>query len=341
MTVLHVRTQGAVVHREQERIKVTLADKATRRRSVLSSEPVHNLEQLVVYGNVQVTTQAASLLLEHRIDVVFLSLFGAYRGRLACDGSRAAQARLLQLRATDNPRQTLQIATDIVRAKTTGQCILLRQLADQTNSSLSTQLLEAGRGIERMRNAVSRSGTLDAVRGHEGKASAFYFGALRLWLDPAWSFQGRAYHPPPDPFNALLSFGYTLLAKDIERIVQLVGLDPYIGFLHGFEENRPSLVLDLMEEFRPAVVDWAMLDLVLRRPLKPDAFTFTGRKDRPVELGADLIPAVVEAYESRCDDVVQYRPSDNRQTLRNCMELQTRMLSRVIQGKRQRYEGIL
>ncbi len=160
-------------------------------------------------------------------------------------------------------------------------------------------------------------------------------------LHPAWSFQSRQYYPPPDPFNALLSFGYTLLQKDMETVAQRVGLDPYIGCLHALEYGRPSLVLDLMEEFRPLVVDYAMLHLAMGRKLQPKDFTFTGRKERPVELGQALIPVVIQAYEKRANDRILHRPSNAEQRLRTCYELQARIYARTVLGQRAHYEGVL
>lgn len=140
--------------------------------------------------------------------------------------------------------------------------------------------------------------------------------------------------------RCLLSFGYALLQKDITATVQQVGLDPYLGCLHTVEYGRPSLVLDLMEEFRPRIVDWAALDLILAGKVKPSDFTFTNRPERPVEIGEKLLPVVIAAYESRCDDLILHTPSHSQNQLRRCFELQARIYARVVSGERERYEGV-
>lgn len=191
-----------------------------------------------------------------------------------------------------------------------------------------------------MRRECVRAVTLDALRGYEGKGGAYYFGALRVVLDPVWGFEGRAYYPPPDPFNALLSFGYSLLQKDMVTTIQLVGLDPYLGCFHALEYGRPSLTLDLMEEFRPVVVDDAMVALVLNGELAPGDFTFTGRQDRPVEIGSKCMPLILQVYEKRLDEIVTHTDSGARQRLRRCLELQTRIYAGVVLGSRSAYSGL-
>jgi len=340
MTIIHVREQGAVVRRDAERIEVTVTEKPAGRKKVLLSEPIHTVEQVNLYGNVQVTTQAMALLFAHDIETIFLSLGGRYRGHALVNGSRFARLRHQQLRISGEERASLAIASQIVLAKVQGQRQLLEALAAQSVGALPAQLTHAAHGIEQMQRELRRANTLDELRGFEGKSAAYYFGVLRQLLDATWGFNGRAFYPPPDPFNALLSFGYALLQKDITATIQQVGLDPYLGCLHTVEYGRPSLVLDLMEEFRPRIVDWAALDLILAGKVKPSDFTFTNRPERPVEIGEKLLPVVIAAYESRCDDLILHTPSHSQNQLRRCFELQARIYARVVSGERERYEGV-
>src|SRR5690606_19743918 len=110
-------------------------------------------------------------------------------------------------------------------------------------------------GMMNMLQAASGAANLDQLRGYEGKAAAFYFEGIKTFFEPEWNFKAREYYPPPDPANAMLSFAYTMLMKDVETKIQLVGLDPYLGFYHMLGYNRPALALDLMEEFRPTISD--------------------------------------------------------------------------------------
>jgi CRISPR-associated protein Cas1 len=341
MTILYIREQGAVVRRDGERVVVTKQQARSRQVERLEQLPVRELDQVVIYGNVQVTTQAVALLLAHEIDIVFLTLYGKYLGGTQGSGSKHARLRHAQLRLSGNERASLAVAKRIIQAKLANQRNLLQEIAPSSDPPVAARLAAAAQGIEQMRRECLRAGTLDGLRGFEGKAGAFYFGAIRHLLHPSWLFQGRIFRPPPDPFNALLSFGYTHLCKDVTTTLHLVGLDPYLGCFHALEDNRPSLALDLMEEFRPLAVDRPVLALAAAGKIKPGDFTYTGQGDRPVELGPALIPLWVAAYEERMAQVVLHTPSGQQNTLRRCLELQARLFARVVMGERQEYEGLV
>jgi CRISPR-associated protein Cas1 len=341
VTVLYVKEQGAVVQRDVEQIRVVRKADKPRKQALLSASSVHELEQVVLFGNVQLTTQAAALLLQNDIDVVFLSQYGSYRGRLSKDGSKFARLRHAQLALTGDESRAITVAYSIVEAKLANQRNLMQRLRENSPTALAGRLDAAADGIDRMRRECRRATTLDALRGFEGKAGAYYFGALKTVLDPKWGFDGRAYYPPPDPFNALLSFGYSLLLKDVTTTIQLVGLDPYLGCFHALEYGRPSLTLDLMEEFRPLVVDEPMLALALSGGLTPDQFTFTGRQERPVELGPERAAVAIQAYEKRMDETVTHTASGLQNRLRRCLELQARIYAGVVMGNRTDYAGLV
>ncbi|MGB5051539.1 MAG: CRISPR-associated endonuclease Cas1 [Caldilineaceae bacterium] len=202
-------------------------------------------------------------------------------------------------------------------------------------------LNRAAQGIDQMRKECSRAGDLDSLRGYVGKGGAIYFGSFYSLLPPAWGFTGRNYHPPQDAFNALLSFGYALLQKDVTTMAEVVGLDPYLGCFHALEYGRPSLILDLMEEFRPLAVDRMVLALALDGHITPQDFSFTGRKERPVALGDKLIPQVIAAYEAGLEVQVDHNPSGQLRFLRHCFELQARIYASVVVGNRREYVGLV
>jgi CRISP-associated protein Cas1 len=351
MTVLHVREQGAVVRRDVEQIRVTRQDKETRKQQLLAHVPVRDLVQIVVYGNVQVTTQAAALLMTERVDLVFMTLYGKFVARLSGSEDQFAQLHQAQMRLSGNEQVALAVAKKIVQAKLLNQRNTLQALAAQLtgqppaqgamNAAAIQSLPKAATTIEEMRRASHRASDSDGLRGFEGRAGASYFGAILALLDPRWRFEGRKYHPAPDPFNALLSFGYALLQKDMTAVLRMVGLNPHLGCFHALEAGRPSLTLDLMEEFRPLAVDRLLLDLVRTGALTPTDFTFTGNAERPVELGQALLPKVIEAYEQGMARTLLHRPSGQENTLRRCLELQARLFARVVMGERKEYEGVV
>lgn len=342
MTVLHVRAQGAVVRRLAEEIRVTKREVGARKEMVLNRIAVHEVEQLIIYGNVQVTTQAAALLLQHNADVVFLSLGGKFRYRLLSDrGDKFAKLRYAQLQLSGDEARSLAVAKAIARAKLANQRNLLQRWATQLGEPQATGFLVAAQSIEQQRVALVRANDADMLRGFEGRAGATYFDSIKKLLDPSWSFGGRAYHPPPDPFNALLSFGYALLLKDVMATIQIVGLDPYLGCFHALEYGRPSLVLDLMEEFRPLVVDEFIVRMVTGGKIQPSDFTLTGQADRPIIMTEKPMMTVIKAYEQRLDETVAHAPSNGQQRLRRCLELQARIYARVVMETRGEYEGLV
>lgn len=346
MTAVYVKEQGATVARRGERLVVK------KEGQVLEEFPLSQVEQVVVMGNVQLTTQIMATLVQREIDVIFLSSYGKYRFRAEGDGSKHVALRQRQLQVMSEGRLTLSVAQAIVDAKIHNQRVILQRQASRITSSgqqergatvwprdrgLFDRALD---GMNQMQRASGQAGDLNTLRGYEGKAAAFYFAAVRSLLDKSWGFERREYHPPPDPFNALLSFAYSLLLKDVRTAVQTVGLDLYLGFFHEVSQGRPSLALDLMEEWRPLIADALVLELVNRGALLPGEFVQTGQKERPVELGEAGVQRVLQAYGSRLSTRL-YHPlagPGGETTLQQAVVLQARRLARLIAGQETSYE---
>lgn len=327
-TTIYVREQGAVVRKRGERLVVT------KGFDELMDVPLVHVRQVALVGNVQLTTQAAAMLLQNDVDVVFFSQHFKFRGRLVATGSKFARLRHSQLQVMSDESKAIQIAREIVVGKLTNQRVLLqRHLANLPAGSPRSVLKESVDGIAHMREGAGRTESLETLRGYEGKAGAYYFAGLKALLHPGWGFQGRQYYPPPDPINAALSLGYSLLLKDAVAAVQLVGLDPYLGFFHVIEYARPSLALDVMEEFRPIVVDSMVLELVSRQQLTPADFTKTGRQERPVEMSDGGVNLLLKAYEERLQTTVRHPVSGDQVTYRRCLELQVRQIANIVLGK--------
>ena len=185
------------------------------------------------------------------------------------------------------------------------------------------------------RLVVSKDGeTLASV---PSKGSALYFSGFRSLLTQDLGFTVRNRRPPRDPINALLSFGYTLLVYSIQSVVSTIGLDPYLGFLHAPAYSRPSLVLDLMEEFRPAVVDDLILALVNGRKLtEADFVTQIDDPERPVLLTDAGRRRFLSAYEA----ILLPRPPASGDTptgFRRLFEINARQIARLAHGQQAEY----
>ncbi len=335
MTTVYVREQGAVVRKRGEKLVITKEDRE------VDSIPLVNLDQVALVGNVQLTTPAAALLLGQDVDVVFFSQYFKYRGRLVGIGSKNAALRVAQLRTMTDERRALAIARQVVIGKLTNQRLIMqRQAAQRGAGPAGGALRQAVEGIAGMRTAAEKAESLDSLRGYEGKAGAYYFGAVKALLDPRWGFQGRAYYPPPDPINAALSLGYALLLKDVTAAVQLVGMDPYLGFFHVIEYGRPSLALDVMEEFRPLLVDTVVLAMAHDGALTPGDFVQTGDAKRPVQMAEAGMRRLIEGYERRLETTLRHPVSGDQVTYRRTLELQVRQMAAIVEGRSERYVPI-
>lgn len=326
MSVVYIREQGAMVRKDHQQLRVTLGKRE------LFTIPLANLEQVVLMGNVQITTPAAVLLMREQVDVVFMSQFGQYRGHLMKSGSRRARLRHMQLRLCDDEARSLDIARNVVLGKVTNQRVLLQRRGE--GDAHIQALLQ---GMAEMQHAATQAHHVDQLRGFEGQAARGYFEALRLFIPPEWGFKTREYYPPPDPANALLSFAYTMLLKDVESKIQLVGLDPYLGFFHALGYDRPALALDVMEEFRPTIADVVVLSLVGNGQITLDDFEWTNQPEFPVRMSRPAIDTLVAAYESRLAERVYHPDAGGQTEYRYALELQVRQFARIIRGEQADY----
>jgi CRISPR-associated protein Cas1 len=338
MATYYVSEQGAVVRKQDERLLVTKDQPGGR---VLISEiPMHQLEQLVVMGNVQLTTQSVAVLLQSGVDTVFMTSRGRVRGRLVANESAFAELRLKQLQAMSDDAANLELARQIVLGKLANQRSLLAQGRPTAGGTVAGGPVGvAVRGIAAMMEQAVGAGNADSLRGYEGKAGAYYWPAFKALLRRDYGFNQRIYHPSPDPVNALLSFCYSLLLKDVLAAVRLVGLDPYLGFFHTVQYGRPSLALDLMEEYRPAI-DRMVLDLLNTDAIQERDFAATSAPERPLELREGSLRRVIEQYETRITALTRYPFTGEQTMLRRCIELQTRQMARVIKGEQPAYKAM-
>jgi CRISPR-associated protein Cas1 len=339
MAVLYVTEQGASIVKEGARL---LIEKQGR---VIRWAHAFELEQVALMGNVSLSPQALAFLLQEGVDTVFLSYHGKYRGRLVSQLGKNVELRRLQFRRLEDPEFRLKAAKAYVRGKLDNCRRLLRV---QNRESPNEEVTNA---IHRLRVYARQTETADGVEslmGIEGAGAATYFGCFpRLIKQPDVTFQGRNRRPPRDPVNVLLSLGYTLLANAVETQINIVGLDPYLGCLHAVEYGRPSLVLDLMEEFRPIIVDALVLNLINRRIVKaldffrpedrpPAAFDFAEteavREGYPIILRHEGMKKFIAHFEQRLNRQVLYLPKGQRLSYRGVLLEQVRLFARSLGG---------
>ncbi|MCW3053150.1 MAG: CRISPR-associated endonuclease Cas1, partial [Chthonomonadales bacterium] len=267
MSVLYVQEQGAYLKKRDERLIVEL------NRETVREIPLVNLEQVVCFGNVQVSSQTLALLLEQNVELCFLTMHGKFRGRLVGEVARNGRLRQAQCRVASDPVAELALAARFVLGKLRNQRVLLMRHARQYAPDEAGGLRAAADTLADGMRALLTVPSLEVLRGIEGQAATVYFGAFQLLLrQPGFSFQTRQKRPPTDPVNALLSFAYTLVANELLSAIHTVGLDPYVGFLHAERHGKSSLGFDLVEEFRACFADALVLSVINNRILTPEDF---------------------------------------------------------------------
>lgn len=328
MPVLYVTEPGAVLRKTSERLVVTKDEQQ------LAAVPAFHVEQVVIFGPAHLTTPALTFLLERGIDVVFLSSRGKYFGRLVASDSGFGALRVRQYEVYSDPPRRLALARAFVQAKLRNQRAFLQRRARRSEDTAVEPVIAQ---LERCLAAVARAADLDTLRGQEGLATRAYFAAYRTQLKQDLGFRARVRRPPTDPVNSMLSLGYTLLAYNVQVAVQTVGLDPYLGLLHGIERTRPSLVLDLMEEFRPVIVDALVAELVNERILTAADF------EQPEDgCGAVLLTArgrrvFLERFEERIQTRTTSPDGAVMPSYRRWFERQARQVAQVLLGRSDAY----
>ena len=240
----------------------------------LQQFPVHILEQIVCFGSVMLTPDAMNLCLANNVTINYLSVYGRFRGRISGPVRGNVLLRRMQFRRADDPVQTAELATAFLLSKiSNARTVLLRHARERETNVFDEAVRDMAGLLVKLKGFTITD--LNELRGLEGDAANIYFrcfDSMILKNRETFSFHGRSRRPPSDPINALLSLGYSLLAAEITGVLESVGLDPSVGFLHKDRPGRPSLALDLMEEFRAVVVDRFVLALVNREQLQANDF---------------------------------------------------------------------
>lgn len=325
MATLYITEQGAIVRRVDERIIVE------HEKEVLADIPIIKVDQVVLFGRVGLTTPVIETLLEQGIEVCFLNQWGRFLGRLQPAQGKNCLVRADQFRAAFDVGQATYLARQFVTGKLKNMLNLLMRARREGVDLPEAPFAELNQAIK----ALSWAKNVDGVRGLEGAGSAAYFRVFGNLLKKEFQFYGRVRRPPTDPVNSLLSFAYTLLAKDIASAVNTVGLDPYTGFLHKDRYGRVSLALDIAEEFRPIVADAVVLSVINRGMVVKD--DFEQELGGAVKLKDDARKRFLAAYEQKKQSEIRHPYFKYRATYRRCMELQARLLVKYLQGEVDKY----
>jgi CRISPR-associated protein Cas1 len=290
--------------------------------------------QVNLMGNIQLSTQALQALLEAEVPVCFFSQGGWFYGVAAGLSTKNVFLRQTQFRSADQPWFCLNFSRRLVAGKIRNQrTMLLRNHVEPREITLEQ--------MRRLSVRAESAENLEELLGLEGAAARLYFGDFAGMLkadDPVESlpevfrfdFNGRNRRPPRDAVNALLSLGYSVLAKDLTVTCAAIGFDPMMGFYHQPRFGRPALALDLMEPFRPLIVDSAVISAINTRMIGPQDFLISGGA---VALTPSGRKAFFRAYELRMDTLATHPLFNYRVSYRRLLEIQSRLLGKVLEGE--------
>jgi CRISP-associated protein Cas1 len=325
---LHVVAQGARIGRKGDRLEITQPDELPE------LYPVNEIGQVVLHGFAQITTQALGFCSQNEIGVHWLTYGGRYLGAWSA-GAGSVQRRIRQYKALTDSDFCLSLAKRLADARVRGQLShLLRASRDAGRGRIET-VIEAIAVIRRLLGPMSRARSIHSLRGYEGSVGAQYFKVLPHVITEeageAMRPDGRNRRPPRDRANALLSFGYSLLQRDVLNAILIVGLDPSLGFYHQPRSQAHPLALDLMELFRVPLVDLPVVASINRKQWDEDEdFQIAGQQVWLSESGKKKLIAI---YERRKSDqwkhpVIGYSLSYSR-----LIELEVRLLEKEWMGE--------
>lgn len=328
---VYVQSQGGTIGKRGDALHVTVPDESPVAVRLIDTS------SLAVFGHVQVTTQALRALCDEGIPVTFHAtsgwLVGTLNGGL---GHKNVLLRLRQHAAASDRGTSLSIARRMAEGKILNQRTLLRR-----NHAAPDRRLVATLAMHARQTRAAQA--TDQLMGIEGMAARLYFGALPAlfkgageWAARRFAEGGRNRRPPRDEVNAVLSFVYALLVRDCNLAAVVVGFDPYVGFLHAPHYGRPSLALDLAEEFRPLVGDSVTLSVFNQGEVTARDFV---RRARGVALAPAGRRAVIAAYERRMNQTVTHPLFGYVVSYRRVVELQARLLRAVLMGEAPEYRA--
>lgn len=318
---LYVQEQGARVGKRGERLVVSKGSEE------LATVRLKDVSQLVLMGNIGISAQTTHLLCEAGIPVVHVSMGHWFYGITHGITLRNAYDRAAQYQAAADPARVLAFAQAIVLGKGANQRTLLGR-------NIRPRPVPVLKEMSMLLRRVPEARAVDELLGLEGGLAAKYFARFGDLLKPrdfdaGFDFTKRNRRPPTDPVNAMLSFGYAVLAKECTVALLAEGLDPWWGLYHQPRHGRPALALDLMEEFRPLIVDSAVMTAVNTGMVSRTSFE---RSVAGCVLSANGRKDFLRAYEGRMEQLITHPVFEYRCSWRSVIRIQARLLSRWLRG---------
>lgn len=335
---LYLTQEGSWVHKDGMSIVVH------KERQKIAQFPIHAIGAIVCFGyGITASPALTEYCAKEGVTISWLDGNGRFLARMQGPTQGNVLLRRAQYRISDDEAKSLGIARCFVAAKIQNQrASLLRFLRNHPEVEGESDMRRALASMEGSIDRVRTVASVDSLRGVEGDAAESYFSVfdqMVLVPGPDFRFQSRSRRPPLDRVNALLSYAYSILALDLRSALESVGVDPYVGFLHVERPGRPSLALDLMEEFRSPFADRLVLGLVNRRQV--DASGFVVHPTGEVEMSADTRKTLLAAYQKRKRETVAHPFLEEEMDIGLVFLAQARLLARHLRGDLEYYPAFL
>lgn len=334
MRTLYLQQQGSVLSKEQERLIVSFD------KEVITEIPILKVEQVIIFGNIQLTTQAMQACLIRGIPITFLTGYGRYYGRLENPSFTNVSLHHQQFVTAHQEGFSLTTAKTIVLSKLRNSRALLMRNQRSQDKQDDVTLNRAIMGLLETIEGVQNAKTLEEVRGYEGIGAKYYFSGFTQLIREPFKFSERKRQPPPDPVNSLLSFGYTLLFHNLYALLRLQHLNPYVGHLHAIRHGHPALASDLMEEFRAPIVDGLVLYLLNKNILTMNDFQLPLGKGGMCKIKDEARRTFLHHFEQRMQTVIRHPTTGYQVAWRRAMQLQVQLYAQYIKGEKPNYQGM-
>lgn len=337
LNTLYVQTQGAYLRLDHETLRLEVE------KELRFQAPLHHLGGIVTFGNVLMSPFLIHKCAEEGRNVVWLTEYGRFKGRLAGSTTGNVLLRRAQHLTLDQPEQALSIARYMVAGKLqNARSIVVRAAREAKEAKDSERLSKTAQIHADAIRSAETAVDLDKLRGIEGYAARAYFGSFTQMVRTnrdVFTMTERTRNPPRDPINTLLSFVYTLLVNECVAACEGIGLDPQMGCLHALRPGKPSLALDLMEELRAPLADRLVLTLINRGQIKPE--DFTERPGGSIYLSETGRKTVLAAYQKRKQEEVAHLVVGSKVPLGLVPHTQARLLARHFRGDVPAYQPFI
>lgn len=321
MANLYITEQNSVLRKTGDRLIVQKEDE------ILLDVQCHKIDAVLIFGNVQFTTQAVRELFEHGIELAILTRAGRLIGQITSPATKNIFLRIEQFKKYGDENFRQKLSRTMVAAKIKNGLNLVRSFSyNHPEINLKDEI----NGLNQWLGKVVSAKDNERLLGFEGSAARLYFKAYGKMLLGDFDFSGRKKRPPPDPVNAMLSLSYTMIFNEIASLLDGLGFDPYLGYFHKADYGRASLAADLVEEFRAPIADRFVLNSINSRTFKAENFK-TNPKGGGVAFTRDALKRYFAEYEKFISKEFDHPDDQTRTTLRKSIRRQAEKLAAVVQ----------